>query len=190
MANLTGRESLNQSIVGIASDPMSIPNSPYGGPGYTQQQAQAECRQAVKRRRVRVPLTDGGTAATAVAEEPVLFSAPTLLNGVTIISAWLLPQVAVTANNSNYATITIAKRTSGGAATTIISNTTQITDGQFGANLTAFKAQIMSPVASAAAAQLATATDVLTILMSKTGTGVAMSAATGATYVEIEYEET
>src|SRR5579859_1878719 len=93
---LTGRESLQQSIVGLSSDAMSVPATPYNGPGYTQGQAQAECRQAIKRRRVRFPVSDAATAGTAVAEEALLFVQASLLNGIQIIGAWWLAQVAIT----------------------------------------------------------------------------------------------
>lgn len=73
------------------------------------------------------------------------------------------PQGALTADDTNYATITISKRTAGGAATTVA---TAVTNVAGTGSWTAF-----SPVAVTLTAAVA-ADDVLTITVAKAGTGV------------------
>ena len=186
---LTTRQVLNQSVVGLAADAMSV-TAAYNGPAVTQATSVAECTQAIKRRRTRVWVTDGGTAGTAALETPILVCPATLLGGMQIIQVSLLTQIAITANNTTYATFTLAKRSAAGATSaTVAVNTTAITDAVFGSNATAFTQYVLTNSATAANMVLASG-NVLTFALAKASTGVAIASATGlGCCLEVEYEE-
>jgi hypothetical protein len=80
------------------------------------------------------------------------------------------PAAALTADNTNYATITVQKRTNGGAAVTIASANTKITGGT--GNWTAFAPISVSLTAAASPG------DTITYSISKSGTGVVVPALT------------
>ena len=103
------------------------------------------------------------TAGTPLAEVPVDMQGTNV--GLNVGSMYLLPNAALTASNSAYATITVAKRTAGGSPTTIASVTTQITGS---GNWTAFKPVPLNVVAGAFLA----AGDVVTVTVAHTGGGV------------------
>lgn len=141
-------------------------------------------------RHIRFYFTDGGTAGTAQTETPVGRCDANLSTGWTVLEASVVLPISVTANNSNYATFTLNKRTSGGAAVVVAQSTTQITDPVFGSNATAFVAYPTALSATAANLLLAAGTDVLTFAVSKTGTGVALAAATSQGWVDVVVQET
>jgi len=104
------------------------------------------------------------SAATATAETPV----GRVGAAVTLGTIYYVPLAALTADNSNYATITVSKRTGAGGAVTVASVTTQITGS---GNWTAFV-----PVAIPISAGSLAAGDVLTVAITKTGSGVVVPA--------------
>ena len=107
-----------------------------------------------------------GAAGTATAETVIgQCGAATPLTAVRFV-----PAAALTADNANYATILIQKRTGAGAPSTVATVTTQITGS---GNWTAFV-----PVNIPISAGLVLAGDVLTFTISKTGTGVVVLAGT------------
>lgn len=106
------------------------------------------------------------TAGTDIAETPNGF-VPTTQGG-NVVAAVYIPISALTANNSNYLTITIFKRTAGGASVQLALVTTQITGS---GNWTAW-VPVPIPITAPAVA----AGDVLTFTVTHTGTGVALPA--------------
>lgn len=130
-------------------------------------------------------VTDGGTAATGVAESPAFGigggfgPTPGIQNLLGLFR--FIPQVAVTANDTNYATFNIYKRTFTGARVLIATASTKITAGT--GNLSAF-VPVLIPVVSPPISFLPG--DILTYEVLKVGTGVALSAATGNSIVSFE----
>ena len=103
-----------------------------------------------------------GAAGTATAESVI----PRLKRQERIVSIEYVPAAALTANDTNYATITIRKRDgAGGAAVTVASVTTKITGGS--GDWTAFQAVSLGTIANA---DLLVG-DLLTIEITKPGTG-------------------
>jgi hypothetical protein len=104
-----------------------------------------------------------GAAATTTAESTII-RAPFALG---VFAAYYVPAAALTADNTNFATITIAKRDVNGAnSVTLATVTTQITGS---GNWTAFK-PVPIPLQSTAV-NLA-AGEVLTVTIGKSGSGV------------------
>lgn len=131
-------------------------------------------------KRPRVDITDGGTAATAVTESPVTqVSGPALLTAATFTAP-----IAVTADATNRLTVTVSKRTAGGAATVMATGTT--TAGGLG-SLTAF-VPVTIPLSTVAGAVALANGDEITVLVSKQGSGVAFAAATSFATVELRLE--
>jgi hypothetical protein len=127
-------------------------------------------------------VTDGGTAGTADAET-VIFVAPFACK---VVAATLTTPVNVTANDTTYATVTVAKRAAdGGSSATVASETTQTTGSGGSGNLTAF-APFALPL-TAANVELA-AGAVLTVAVAKAGAGVAVGSATAEALVEVLVE--
>ena len=145
-------------------------------PGMTDLRTQM--RQTLRRRTETVTFgTDGGTAASAIGEVSIFRAkVPCQVLAVDYMSG-----IAITANNSNFATLLVQKRPVGAPASpvTVATNTTQITDTVFGANVAAFAAVSLTLSATAANLQLAVG-DVLTATATKGGTGVALGAAATA----------
>lgn len=109
-----------------------------------------------------------GAAGDATAE--LCFSKIAQGQAGTVTEVYYVPDAALTADNSNYATLTVGRRDAGGARTTIASRTTQITGS---GDWTQY-----SPVALtiSAASLTAAGTQALTFEITKTGTGVAVPA--------------
>lgn len=102
-----------------------------------------------------------GAAGTATAETPI-----GQMGGATpLVAIRYVPGAALVADNANYATILIQKRTGAGAPSTVATVTTQIAGGS--GNWTAFV-----PVNIPISAGAILAGDVVTISITKTGTGV------------------
>jgi len=113
---------------------------------------------------------DDGAAGTATAETPVGMVAPTA--GGDVKSLYYVPNNALTANDTTYATITVNKRTNGGAPVVIGSVTTQTTAGGGSGNWTAWVPVQIPIVAGSTVAAL----DVLTYAITKASTGVVVRA--------------
>lgn len=126
---------------------------------------------------VGVLVSDAATAGTAVTET-VCLVAPYPLK---IVSAKMAAPIAVTANDTNYATVTIGTRSGAGSASTVAVMSTQITGGS--GNLVAFV-----PVAMTVTTTILAAGDVLTIKVVKAASGVALTAATSYFAVELVIE--
>lgn len=110
-----------------------------------------------------------GAAATTTAE--TIFGKVGPGSGGTIGAVYFTPAASLTANDSNYATIQVQKRTAGGAPTTVAQATTQTSGGGGTGSWTAWK-----PVAIAISAGAVSALDALTFNIGKTGTGVVVPA--------------
>lgn len=123
-----------------------------------------------------------GTAGTAVTESVIdHLRRPGLVKSITLTAP-----IAVTADNTNNATITVAKRTGSGAAQTIATIATSTTGTN---NLVAFVPFTIPASAFTAANTQLAAGDVLTVAIGKGGTGVALSAATSFFTVSVDIEE-
>ena len=130
------------------------------------------------RRVITATITDGGGAGDDAPERSI-FGAN---NGpVRVIAAYVSAPVAAAADAANYVTFTLAKRTAGGAATTVGTRATTVAGGA----LVQFGETALTLTASAVELAL---NDELTLKAVKAGAGVAFSAAlTHATaYVVVE----
>lgn len=134
------------------------------------------------RRQYTIQLTDAATAGTAVTET-VMARIPVACR---LITAYMSAPIAVTANDTTYATVTVAKRTGAGGATTLASQTTKITGGS--GNLAAFVPAALTNTATSANLAIA-AGDVVTVAVAKASTGVALTAATSTFNVTLVLEE-
>jgi hypothetical protein len=109
---------------------------------------------------------DDGAAATATAETPIL-SAP---NGAIILNARYNPSAALTADNTDYATLTVARRDAAGANPEVIAAiTTEITGT---GDWVAFVAEDFAPLANTAIE----AGGAVTFEIEKAGSGVVVPA--------------
>lgn len=109
---------------------------------------------------------DDGAAATTTAETVIGQQGPNV--GFTVGSVTFSPHAALTSNDTSYATITVSKRTAGGAATTIAVATTKTTGGGGTGDWAAWT-PVTIPVSAGA---LVSAKDVLTVTIGKSGSGV------------------
>ncbi len=135
------------------------------------------------REKVEGHVTDGGTAATAQTET-FLYKNTTGSN-VLVVGASVCTPIAVTADPTNNATFTITKRSiSGGSAVVVATGVT--TAGGTGSLVAFLPVALTLTVANLVLAP----NEVLTILMSKGGSGVATSAATSQTRLEVLLEPT
>lgn len=123
---------------------------------------------------LNVHLDDEDTAGTAV-EEFVVFYVPTGFK-YKVVSVDLSPTNAVTANDTNFASVFLQKRTDGGSATTIATETTETSGSGGSGNITAFD-QVSVPL-TASATELAAGT-ALTAKVTKTAAGAAIAGANG-----------
>lgn len=173
-----------RAVKGYITDAKDVGGANMGSP-------ETASRNLVRRRKIYARFTDGGTAGTAWTESPVfsvdMASVQFPITGITIIAVEAMFPIAVTANNSNYATLLLQQRVAAGTGNvTVATNTTQISDGVFGANIVAFKPYLMTLTA---ANVVLAAGSMLTMSVSKTGTGVALAAATSEGCLTIVYEE-
>jgi len=147
-------------------------------------------KQIAKRRKLQVPLSDGGTAGSASGEVN-FFRADV---AVKVVSVHYDGGVAITADNTNNAAFLVQKRPVSGPGTpaTVASATTAITDPVFGSNYVADTPLALTLSATAANLSLA-AGDILTAKATKGGTGVAFGAAATAkgaqAYLHVVIEE-
>lgn len=106
-----------------------------------------------------------GAAATATTEHSIMRASADM----TLVGVRYVPDAALTADNTNYATITIKRRdAAGGNATTLASVTTQITGS---GNWTQWVAINLPVVVSAIAAG-----QIVTVSIAKAGSGVVVPA--------------
>lgn len=136
---------------------------------------------AAATRSAHARVTDGGTAATGVAES-AFAKVP---NAALVKSVAVELPIAVANDATDIVTFTVAKRTAGGAAVTVATGSTLT--GALGA-ITAWTAYPLTLSATAANVQLA-AGDVLTVVVAKGGSGKAIAAATSFGVVTIDFEE-
>lgn len=109
-------------------------------------------------------------ASATTNEEFVAFQVPTdVPTGITLVSAKWVPDAAVTANGTNYTTVSVRNRTTG-AGTAL-----PFTRSYAATNSTAFVAESMT-ASGTAADLLAAAGDILTAQRLYTGTGLAVCA--------------
>lgn len=143
---------------------------------------EALLKNLITRDKVECHVTDGGTAGTAQTET-FAYKNTSGTNQLVTGASFCAP-VAITANDTTYATITVTKRDSaGGTAAVVATRTTQITGGS--GNITAFLPIALTlTVANVVVAP----NEVLTVLVSKASTGVAIAAATSQARVEIILE--
>jgi hypothetical protein len=125
--------------------------------------------------------TDGGTAGTA--QTTTAFFVNETGKPVKVTSCKLVVPVAVTGHAANYATVTVAHRTSAGASATTIAS--YVTDTPTTDDLVAFAPEELTITAANA---VVPAGGVVTVACAKASSGVAMAAATSQAYVSIEYE--
>lgn len=124
-------------------------------------------KQAVRTVAFHKEAADG--SAGAATSELAIFRAA---GPETVSKVYFVPSANLTADNSNYATLAIAKRDgAGGGSSSVASKTTQVTGS---GNLTAFVPLDLGTVSNASM----TAGNVLTVAISKTGTGVVVPAGT------------
>jgi hypothetical protein len=117
------------------------------------------------------------TLAATASSERVVFTAPA---NITITDVFIEPAAALTADNTNYATITVARRdATGGNKVTVASKSTQTSGSGGTGNWTAFSTVSLGSLSNT------TLTDgkKLTIEVTKTGLGVALP----ILVVQIEY---
>lgn len=129
-----------------------------------------------------VLIDDAATAGTAVTET-VIARVPVASR---VVSMYMSSPIAVTAHDTNYATVTVAKRTDGAAGTTVGSETTQTSGSGGTGNMTAFAPYAIPLVA--AAVDLAAGAS-LTVAVAKAAAGVALTAATSTFSVQVTVEE-
>jgi len=135
----------------------------------------------VLRDQVGAQVTDGGTAGTAQAEIPIA----TVTDGGRVTAVRLTTAIAVTASDTNYASFFVQKRTAGGAAVTIGTGTTQ-TSGSGG--LGSLVAWTPVTIVLTDANRVLAAGDILTVSVSKTGSGVAIASATVSANLSVVFE--
>ncbi len=181
---LSPRVSLVKAIVGLTADASQIN-------GNTQAQATLEPVLALQRKVHTFGVTDAGTAGNAVGEREVFYAE----RACTVKAVRYGSGIAVTADNTTYATITLQKRPASAVGTpvSVAENTTKITDTVMGANLVAFTNYTMTLTSTLADLNMV-AGDILTIKVAKASTGVALGAAVTASgqsaQISIELEET
>lgn len=129
------------------------------------------------RRYVEVDVTDGGTAGTAATERTI--HQPRTSGKV--LSCYVSTPVTAAANGSNYGTFTLSKRDGAGGGATAIAAADS--------SATAFTAHTPRALTITAGNESYSSGNVLTIALTKTGTGVAIAAATSAARVSCLLEE-
>lgn len=127
--------------------------------------------------------TDGGTAGTA--QTATAFWINDTGKPVKVTSLKFVTPIAVTADATNYGTVTVAHRTSAGASATTIASFA--TDTVTTDDLVAFAPKDLTSSITAGN-DIVPAGGVLTVALAKTAIGVAFAAATSQAYVSVEYE--
>jgi hypothetical protein len=188
--NFSYRQSLKEALAGAFGSALTSPTT-QGGPGASNGQAQAECAYAAGRRRIVVPISDAGTAATVMALTPFFWAESWLtgqasgpLGAISIAAIEFLPQLTVAVAATNYYTATIWQYRAGaqvGSLGVITSNT--------GGTATTALTPVAMPAGTLALPVYLQTGDVLVAQLAKTGTGAAISSATGACYVAITIDE-
>lgn len=107
-----------------------------------------------------------GAAATATAETVIGGQGPAA--GFKLDSVQFFPAAALTADDTNFATITVTKRTAGGSTVTIATATTKTSASGGTGNWTAWS-PVTIPVSAGASVA---AGDLVSVAITKSGTGV------------------
>ena len=168
---LSDRENLKQAEAGLV-----------GSTGMTTAPTQTAAYLVVKEAHTlqpACPVTDGGTAGTAVTEMVMYRSR----NAGFIKAISLTAPIAVATNGANFLTITVSKRTGAGGAVTLATFTTSAT------SMVAFVPILLTLTATTANLSIL-AGDVITVAIAKSGAGVAFAAATAQALVQAEIEQT
>ena len=132
------------------------------------------------RKKARVYLSDLATAGTAQTETGFFVNDTGV--SLRVVSAKLVVPIAVTANASNNMTCTLTKRDAAGVNPAVVATATSDVAG---GSLVAFLPKVLTnTVANVVVAD----GWVLTALVSKAGTGVAIAAATSQAYLEVLLE--
>lgn len=144
----------------------------------------ADVRGAVNKLHYRtytIAVQDAATAGTAVTET-VIARVP---HKCKLVAVYLTAPIAVAADNTDYATFTVAKRTAGAAGVTLATGDTRAASMNA---LAAFTDEQLPTTGTAVQLQLA-AGDVLTFAAAKSGVGKALVAATSYFNVTVVVEE-
>lgn len=136
---------------------------------------------ATHRRRAELHIANSTVAASPVTE--TVIANPQRKGRV--LAFTVVPPIAITANDTNYATISLSRKTGSGAAVNIAVANTQVAGG---AN--ALTALVPSAIALTANSVDFAANDVLFVAVTKTSNGVALTANTSAIAFCVDYEET
>lgn len=137
-------------------------------------------RNLLVRQKCETTVSDGGTAGTAQTETPFWTNHTT--GPVAVLAARVITPVAVALNAGNFVTFTVTRRdAAGGNALVVATLTTAAT------TINAFTPTLLPLTAGNI---VVPAGGCLTVLASKAGTGVAISAATSQCIVEVLYEGT
>lgn len=154
---------------GVLGDAIrGVANGIFSAAANTAQQARAE--HVFCGRYLTENYSDAATAGTAVTET---VHANITETSATVKKIMLSAPIAVTANGTNFATVTVSKRTGAGGAVTLGTFATSAT------SMVAFVPIVLTPGSGLTAANLKlTAGDVITVAIAKSGTGVALTAAT------------
>jgi hypothetical protein len=134
-----------------------------------------------------VPIVDwykaavDGAANTATAETVVGVMGQGPKN-ISLAGCYFTPAAAVTANDTSYATLTLAKRTAGGSPTTIATATTQTTVGGGTGSWTQW-APILIPASTGA---FLAPGDAVTLAIAKASSGVAVPQGTLSCFTKLE----
>jgi len=132
------------------------------------------------RRKIKVSVTDGGTAGTA--QTATAFFTNDFGTNIRVLSAKILTPVAITGDNSNNAVFTLSKVDAAGAnAATVAALTTDVATGNF----TAAVPKTMTPTVANVGLPSGWT---LRIAVAKGGTGVAIAAATSQAYIEVTFD--
>ena len=130
---------------------------------------------ASHQRTIPFTLNDAATIGTVVTEMGVR-----LQRRGKVVAAYVLPAIGVAFNATNFATVDVLKSTAGGASTVIATiNTSAVS----------WVAKTPITLAITAANQQLEAGDSLTIRVVKSGTGVAITSATGLCMASVDVEE-
>ena len=123
---------------------------------------------------------DGTAAATSNEVQMGMVSPLALGPGFSLVagSAYFIPQTAIVASDTNYATIQIQKRTAGGAAVTVGQLTTSLTVGYPTGNIAALAPAAFTMVAGVTLLPL----DVITYNIAKAGSGIIIPISTILVY--------
>lgn len=130
------------------------------------------------RQKAEAYVTDGGTAATAQTETPIWFNHTG--SNVNVVAIKVMVPIGITLNASNFATFNVTKRDAAGGTAVVV--------GTLATSATTLTAFLGTVIPITAGTGIVVAGGSLTVGVAKSGTGVAIAAATSQVYIEILYE--